>query len=365
MTTDQKNSILYQSQVWVANTGYSIMQKEQYSQSCDREYDLAFRILNYQLVLLDAQVDDNLTVKEQEYIYRCIQDSLNLQNYPVAPLPFAMVESVDIIIGQQGPAGIPGANGANGTDADIDVITDDSELQVVESVILGVKTFTIRNFKYVVPALTVALEEASIPDPDQSHVVETGEVIASLALYVNLTKGRDAVTASTLTTPGSLTAAYAAEVDLVDLNTNGTQAITLNLSNVAASQTYTVNITDGINTPAASVSITFVKPFLYGSSATVLTTTHYTDLQKLIQTQGNKAVAFNASEQYFWFGFPESYGTLTQILDQNGFDVTSAFSVFTPVSVTPTGLDVNTPSDYTFYRTTLQTTINGTYTFKF
>ena len=365
LTEAQKNSILYQSQVWVGDTAYKIMEQEQYSQSCDREYGLAFKILTYQQVLLDPDVDNNLTVKEQEYIYRCIQDSLNLHNYPVAPLAFSLVESVEFLVGQQGPQGVQGAPGINGTDATVDVVTDDPELQIEETVLLGVKTFTIRNFKYLAPALTVALEEASIPDPNQSHVVETGVIIPSLALYINLTKGRDNVTSSVLISPGSLASAYAGELDLTDLNNTGTQAITLNLVNVDASTTYTVNIGDGVNTDVKSTNITFVKPFLYGDSVGILTTTHYTDLQKLIQTQGNKNIAFNDTVKYFWFGYPASYGALSQILDQNGFDVTAGFVVSNPVSVTSTGLDANWTEDYIFYRTELATTINGTYVFKF
>jgi hypothetical protein len=365
LTTDQKNSILYQSQVWVAETGYKIMEKEQYSDPCDREYDLAFKILNYQMVLLDPDVSLTLSEKQLDYIYRCIQDSLNLMNYPVAPLPFAMVESVDILIGTQGPPGIPGAPGTNGTDANINVITTDPQLQVIESVVLGVKTFDIKLFLYTEPTLIVVLDNASIPDPDQHHVVEIGVVIPVLPLNITLTKGRDNVTASTMLLPVSLAATYAAEVDLPFLNSNGSQLIILNLSNVDEAEVFQVNITDGTETNVASDSITFVYPFLYGSSAGLLTTTHYQDLNKLIQTQGDKSVLLQGVNEYFWFGFPADYDPLTEIYDQNGFLVTGAWTEVNPVLVSSSGLDNNWALNYRFYRTTVPTTIDGIYTFKF
>jgi hypothetical protein len=357
LTTAQKNSILYQSQVWVADTGYKIMQKEQYSQSCDKEYDLAFRILNYQMVLLDECAPNNLSVKDQEYIYRCIQDSLNLQNYPVAPLPFSMVDDVTIQVGVQGPPGQTGAPGADGTDAYIDVITTDPELQVITTFPGGIKTYNIVNFKYVAPTISVNLSVGSL--------YETGVVLASVLATITLTKKRDAIVSSVLTSPGSLAATYASELDLAALNSGGSQVIGVTLSNVDVNTTVSANISDGTNTPSASDSVSFVKPYLYGNTATLITNTHYIDLTKLIATQGNKTVPFAGTVQYFWFGYLASYPNLTQILDQNGFDVTSGFVLVNPVSVTPSGLNVNVPADYKFYRTTVPTTINGSYTFKY
>lgn len=364
LTTDQKNSILYQSQVWVSEEGYNLLEKEQYSEPCDEVYNTIFKILNYQLVLLDDRVDINLTVKEQEYIYRCIQDTIGLDNYPVASLPFAMVEAVNIIVGAPGAPGLPGAPGIDGTDATVNVITTDPELKVTVSTVLGVKTFDITKFTYVAGTITVNLNNALIPDPDQNHVVELGTIIPITQLLVNLTKNRDDIVASTLTNPIGLSGAYAIELDLVLLNLLGSQAIVVNIPDVAATQTYTVNIDDGTTVNQASDSLTFVYPFLYGNSSTT-SISHYIDLNKLIQTKANKVIPFNGTVQYFWLGFPASYGTLVQILDQNGFDITGAFTELLGVTVNSSGLDANWSVSYNFYRTTLATTINGNYTFKF
>lgn len=368
LTTDQRNSILYQSQVWVADTGYKIMQKEQYSDPCDSEYDLAFKILNFQTVLLDPDVNLTLTQKEQDLIYYCIQDSLNLSNYPVAPLPFTITESVDFIVGLPGAPGPPGPPGANGTSADVNVITTDPELKVTMSMVGTTKTFDITTFKYLAPSLTVVLDGASIPDPHQNHIVEIGTIIPNLPLNITLKKGRDPVTGSVLITPPGLAAAYAAEVNLPLINSSGQQLIVLNLASVAAATSYQVNITDGVQTPVDSDAINFVYPFLYGNSAAILAGTHYQDLNKLIQTKANKTVAFAGINQYFWFGYPASYGPLAPgagIYDQNGFMVMGAWTAFDPVSVNSAGLDADWVQNYRFYRTTVQTDINGNFTFKF
>lgn len=368
MLTDvQKNSILYQAQLWVASAGEEIMAKEQYSASCDCEYLKAFEILNYMAVLQDETVDINLTDKEQEIIYVCIQESLQIQNYPVAPLATELVEDVTIIIGSPGPAGPAGPPGSDGTDANIvvEAAPGEDSLTVTPVDVGGVTHYQISFTPYVAATIQITLDDGVIIDPDQTRVTSVGRVISTLQVTVTLTKGRDTVTASTMTAPPGLDVTYQGVLNLVTVNTVGSQVAAVSPTNVSTTTTYTVNINDGTTVNQASAIVTFVYPFLYGNTAGT-SPNHYTDLTKLVQTKANKIVTFNGTLQYFWFGFPSSYGTLIQILDQNGFDVTSAFTLLTPVSVTSIGLDSNFTHNYTFYRTTAATTIaNGPYTFKF
>jgi len=365
MTTEQKESILYQAQVWVSDIAYELMHQKQYSEACDKNYDKAFTILNYLNVLLDTCTPEILTEDQKEVIYLCIQTTLNLDNYPVAPLLSCVETPVTFITGGIGPQGPQGAPGVNGTDANINVITTDPNLEVIETVVAGVKTFNVLLAVYTAPTVNLTLDGAAIPDPNQTNTVEIGVVISTLPVSFILTKGKELVTASVITAPAGLNTAYQSELDLVDLNTTGSQSILLNATNVSTNTTYTVTITDGTTTNQDTESINFVYPFLYGDSTSLLTTTHYIDLTKLIQTKANKTVIFNSSLKYFWFGYPASYGDLVQISDQNGFDVTSGFTKLPSVSVTSSGLDNNWTVNYIFYRTTEITTINGNYTFKF
>lgn len=366
-TTQQKQSIIYQAQLWVADTGYAIMEKEQYSQSCDGEYLKAFEVLNYLNVLMDNAVNVFLTSKEQEHIYLCLQDSLKIQNYPVAQLLSELGNDVKIQTGPPGPAGPAGAAGANGTNANIVVTRETAEtgITIREEIVGGVKTYYLKLTPYAAATIAVSLDDAVIIDPDQYRVTSIGRVIATLQVFSALTKGRDNVISSTVTEPTSLDATYQTLLNLATLNSTGSQTVTLSPTNVSVTSTYTININDGKTVNASTATVTFVYPFLHGNTAGTAIN-HYTDLVKLVQTKANKVIKFNGTSQYFWFGFPDTYGNLVQILDQNGFDVTSAFTKLTPVSVTSTGLDVNFTTNYTFYRTTAATTItDGNYTFKF
>src|SRR5688572_17186693 len=147
------------------------MEKEKYSTSCDCEYLKAFTILNYMAVLQDETVDLNLTDKEQEIIYVCIQESLGIQEYPVAPLATELVEDVTIIVGSPGPAGPAGPPGADGTDANIvvEAAPGEDSLTVVPVVISGVTHYQISFTPYVAATIGITLDDAAIIDPDQTR----------------------------------------------------------------------------------------------------------------------------------------------------------------------------------------------------
>lgn len=365
LSTDQKNLILYQAQVWIADTGYSILEKEKYSEPCDAIYAKVFKAINYVTTLQDADLELTLDEHQQETIYTCLQDYLKLGNYPVAGLPVTLSESVLITQGSQGLPGTPGAPGTNGTDATMDVVGHpDGNITVITTYIGLVKTATVQYTPYVLPAISILLDEGVIPDPNQARVVELGNVIATLGITVNLIKGRNSVTASTVVAPGGLNTAYQSALNLTTLNSIGTQAVAISQTNVAATVTYNINITDGINTPQDTEIVTFVYPYLYGQTGTTSTAALYAALSKLIKTEGDHSVPFSGTDQYFWFGLPVAYAAITRIKDANGFDVTTAFTLVATISVTSTPFGANNwTHNYNFYRTVEGTTINSSYTF--
>lgn len=369
LTTDQKNLILYQAQNWIAETGYSILQKEEYSESCDCTYQKIFKTINYINTLQDVDVALTLDDKQQEAIYKCLQTSLQLGNYPVAGLPVDLSDNVTFIIGAPGPPGIPGAAGTNGIDANIDVVAHaDGNITIITTFPAGVKTYTIQWTPYVEPGVVVDLDDAVIIDPDQFRVVSFGNVIASLQVFIDLTKGRNTVLSSTMVDPASLNPTYQGLLNLVTLNSVGSQAISIVAPNVDDTTVFNVNITDGTNTPVDSATVTFVYPYLYGSTGTTSTAGLYAVLNKLVKTLANQTVPLSGTVQYFWYGFPVAYGSLTKITDQNGFDVIGSFTNVGTVSVTSTTFGINNwTTDYKFYRTTAATTIpsGAEYTFEF
>lgn len=119
----------------------------------------------------------------------------------------------------------------------------------------------------------------------------------------------------------------------------------------------------------ASTSITGIYPFLWGVSGSDLSaggTGPYTTLTKYVQTKSDKNVTWSvASSVFMYFCYPASYGNLSEIIDNNGFDVTAAFDVFT-VSVSSTGLGSDWSVSYKIYKLrTLTSTTAVTYQFNF
>jgi hypothetical protein len=365
LTTDQKNLILYQAQVWVSDTGSTILAKEQYSEVCDDLYAKSFIAINYLMTLQDAELDLFLDNKQIEAIYKCLQDTLELGNYPVAGFPFTLSDGFDISQGAQGLPGTPGAPGINGTDANQNTVGDpDGNITVTESVVLGIRTFSIKLTPYVLPGISILLDEGVIPDPNQARVVEIGNVIATLSVNVTVSKGRNNVISASVTTPGALNTPFQSSLNLTTINTSGSQIVALTDTNVSTNATYAATVSDGFNNPAVSTSITFVYPYLYGNTNTTSTVGLYSALTRLVKTQATQVVPFAATDDYFWFGLPVEYAALVQIKDENGFVVTGAWTLVATVAVTSTGFGgSNWTHNYNFYRSTVATTINGSFTF--
>lgn len=110
-----------------------------------------------------------------------------------------------------------------------------------------------------------------------------------------------------------------------------------------------------------------IYPFLFGMSESILNSNNiYSNLSnKLIQVQGNKNVTLDGNLMYIYFIFPSTMADLVSIIDQNGFNVTSAFQKIT-MDVTSAGLANNWTVSYKVYRTINKTSVsNGLYQFRF
>lgn len=75
--------------------------------------------------------------------------------------------------------------------------------------------------------------------------------------------------------------------------------------------------------PATSKKIEFIYPFLWGASNTA--TPDLADLTKDLSKKGNKTYAYTTANQYIVFAYDKTYGDLTSILDQNGFETISGY----------------------------------------
>ena len=351
---DNKNTILYLAHERLAEWGGIIVES---SVRKSKIYQNKAEKLRYFLKAMEHEFyldDDDITS-----LLQCINNLAELTDWPTAPI-IAEKQAPAAITGVPGPIGPGGADGIDGTDADIDVVSGDSIINVVETTPGGVKTFTITYEPYTLPTVSLVIEDASFPNPN-SLIQELGETLANVQFTTTLNKGKDAIDSSTLISPADQDGDYQTALDLVNLNLGVEQVIVLNDTNVVATQLYQAEIDDLTNQPTSSKTITFVIPFLYGSSGTALAqSTYISNLTKLIQTQGNKAVLFNDTDAFFYFVYDANYPDLDSILDGNGFEAIGAFTKTTETVDMLSGAE-----SMKVYKTIITDIPSQTYTFKF
>lgn len=312
---------------------------------------------------------DRMDYKVANKLLSCLVKVADINDFPSAPLLLRSLKpTINFSVGEQG---VQGVQGEPGSDATVDVVSGDDEISVVETAPGGIRTFTISYAAYTAPAISLAIDTASLPGNTKYR--EVGDSL-TVNLNITVTKGRDAVDTSTITTSTTLNDAYQLLFDADTVNTNGFQTITgVNELSVVASTTYTADVTDTPNatTVQSTDNIYFNYPMLYGSKATLITD-YYADLSKVLRSGGGispkatTTVSFNSSgvAHYFYFAAPTTYGLLTSIKDENGFEHLNTdnptFTETQTVDVDSTGLTNNWQDvDYTVYRTTAQTIING------
>lgn len=313
--------------------------------------DVLFRQVTFDEITLVPTLW-RITEEQVNHLLTCLVKIGDLNASPIAPSLFPTVKPVYISSGLPGPPGTPGVNGI---DANINVVLANGEkqLQISQSVISGVKTYALSFVNYIKQLLSV-------------NSIGLFEIGTSQDFNINLssTKGNQSILTITCTDTTTNTVLQGL-LDLVQANgVTQPYVIVIAITGQLINKTYTFNSNDGVNTVTTSTSISFVYPFFYGHDPSN-SINPYTTLTKLIAVAGNKQVNYNLTDEYAYFAYPASYGDLTSIKDQNGFDITGAWTK-TVVSVTSTGLVNNWTVSYNVYRTTLRTTIvNSLYSFNF
>lgn len=284
-----------------------------------------------------------MTELQVHKILRCIEKIGELESFPVYP---TLLNNIPPIILNKG---LDGEDGEDGTDADIvvEANTGETEIVVTTVVIAGVKHYKLDFIPYTTPSLTLSL--------DAPTIYEKGRIIDK-TLTLSSTKGSTPITALTLV-DSILNALLQPQISLVTLNgVSQPVAYSVAVDDIADTTTYQGQVTDGVTPVNASTLIEFFYPYLFGPSDA--TSVIYSDLSKAIDRKQNRSFALNGTNKYFWIGYPASYGTLSAIRDQNGFNVTSEWQTST-FNITSVGLDVNWTISYRFYRTIDKTDINN------
>lgn len=191
--------------------------------------------------------------------------------------------------------------------------------------------------------------------PGASSIVEKGTSKTVTAIKCTYTAGSKSLTSAKL---------YKNDT-LQETKTSGLTSgfsFTRNDS-ITTATTYKIEITDGTTTKNASCKpFTFIDPFFYGildsnsspASATITSKT------KDIVSTGDKTYSYTCTNKFPFIAYPSSYGTLTSVLDGNGFENLTDFTKYT-VTLSVTSGNV---SYYIYIKNSAATINNFSYTFK-
>lgn len=205
------------------------------------------------------------------------------------------------------------------------------------------------KFQYTPPGISLGAS------PGQ-QLREFGEVVSSVSLSANTVKRSNDISVVIFYKNGGLLS-----TDSTPNPTGGTSSTT-DATPFSGPTSYYASVSDGTSTiNSNTVSFSYVYPYFYGVGAAGLNAAAIAALTKaVIGSSSQVSFTSSPSSQAFYFAYPSAYPTLTSILDPNGFETISGYTVRT---VTITGLD-GQPVSYRVYESGITTQVNFTNTYK-
>lgn len=177
-------------------------------------------------------------------------------------------------------------------------------------------------YPYVSPTVS-----AQVLTPGNGGTYEIGTLVSVTKIRVNATIKSNNLTKIDIVEGSNI---IATKTDGV--SKGGTFDFVLNIA-VRTNRYFTAKVYDdtGAVVSKNTGTFTFVHPIYHGSLSTDKTPTQeeIKALTKHIESKGTKTYSFTANNQRFVFAYPKSYGTLSAIYDQNNFNVTSTFTIYT------------------------------------
>lgn len=177
-------------------------------------------------------------------------------------------------------------------------------------------------YPYVSPTVS-----AQVLTPGNGGTYEIGTLVSVTKIRVNATIKSNNLTKIDIVEGSNI---IATKTDGV--SKGGTFDFVLNIA-VRTNKYFTAKVYDdtGAVVSKNTGTFTFVHPIYHGSLSTDKTPTQeeIKALTKHIESKGTKTYSFTANNQRFVFSYPKSYGTLSAIYDQNNFNVTSTFTIYT------------------------------------
>lgn len=177
-------------------------------------------------------------------------------------------------------------------------------------------------YPYVSPIVS-----AQVLTPGNGGTYEIGTLVSVTKIRVNATIKSNNLTKIDIVEGSNI---IATKTDGV--SKGGTFDFVLNIA-VRTNKYFTAKVYDdtGAVVSKNTGTFTFIHPIYHGSLSTDKTPTQeeIKALTKHIESKGTKTYSFTANNQRFVFAYPKSYGTLSAIYDQNNFNVTSTFTIYT------------------------------------
>ncbi len=201
----------------------------------------------------------------------------------------------------------------------------------------------ILNFAYLGPLI-------SLSSSPSTAVREKGASVASVTLTADTTKRSEDITEVRFYRAGVLVNTDAS----ASPDGSANSAYTDNTA-FTDTMTFFAQVDDGVGATVQSGTITYsyAYPYYYGVGAAGLTGAQIAALTKDVRASSSSvAVTASATAQRYYFAYPSAYPVLTSILDPNGFQIISSYTVRT---VNITGLD-GTSQSYRVYEMTNPTT---------
>jgi hypothetical protein len=192
----------------------------------------------------------------------------------------------------------------------------------------------ILDFSYLAPQI-------SLTSSVSTAVREKGTSVSPVPLTAATTKRSDDITSVTFYKNGVLVNTVASP------NPDGGNESYTDVAGFSDTTTYFARVSDG-TTEVQSSTLTFteVYPYYYGVGAPGLTAAQVAALTKSVMAESTDvSFDFSPSSQVYYFAYPAAYGTLTSILDDNGFETISDWTLRVE---NITGLDGN-PVSYNIY----------------
>jgi len=205
-------------------------------------------------------------------------------------------------------------------------------------------------FEYTAPGITLATSPSAT-------VRELGTTLSTVTLTATTVEKSSPI----------LTVQWKANSTVIKTSTTPTATggieVYIDTGTRIATVAYTAVAGDGTSiTTSNAVTFTFVYPFYYGVGAQSLTEAQVQALTKLVKTKSDTTTTTSPSTEVYYFAYPQSYGSLTSILDTNGFETIGGY---TQRSVSMTMLDATSQSYYIyeFNTPTTQTSFSNQYKF--